>query len=43
MQILRFHDLITKIGIAKIGILILAIHPDRDPDFSDPSQLGSRF
>jgi hypothetical protein len=37
---------ITKIGIAKIGISILAthpdripilaIHPDRDPDFSDP-------
>jgi hypothetical protein len=48
MQILRFHDLIAKIGIAKIGIAkigipILAIHPDRDPDFSDPSQSGSRF
>jgi hypothetical protein len=24
-------------------ILILAIHPDRDPDFSDPSRSGSRF
>jgi hypothetical protein len=45
-KILRFHDLIAKIGIAKIGIPILAIHPDRDPDlaihpdrdpdFSDP-------
>jgi hypothetical protein len=41
-RILRFHDLIAKIGIAKIriakiGILILAIIPDREPDFSDPS------
>jgi hypothetical protein len=36
-KILRFHDLIAKIGIAKIGIPILAIHPDRDPDFSDPN------
>jgi hypothetical protein len=48
MQILRFHDLIAKIGIAKIGIAkigipILEIHPDRDPDFSDPSRSGSRF
>jgi hypothetical protein len=53
MQILRFHDLIakigmTKIGIAKIGITkfgipILAIHPNQDPDFSDPSRSGSRF
>jgi hypothetical protein len=48
MQILRFHDLIAKIGIAKIGIAkigipILAIHPDRDPDFSDPSRSGSQF
>jgi hypothetical protein len=24
-------------------ILILAIHPDWDPNFSDPSQSGSRF
>jgi hypothetical protein len=42
-KILRFHDLIAKIGIikiriAKIGILILAIHPDWDPDFSNPSR-----
>jgi hypothetical protein len=22
---------------------ILAIHPDQDPDFSNPSRLGSRF
>jgi hypothetical protein len=41
-KILSFHDLIAKIGITKIGIdqigiPILAIHPDRDPDFSDPS------
>jgi hypothetical protein len=46
-KILRFHDLIakigitkigiTKIGIAKIGIPILAIHPDRDLDFSNPN------
>jgi hypothetical protein len=28
MQILRFHDFIAKMGIPKIGILILAIHPD---------------
>jgi hypothetical protein len=26
-----------------LAILILAIHPDRDPDFSDPSRSGSRF
>ncbi len=42
MHILRFHDLITKIGIAKIGIAkigipILVIHPDRDPNFSNPN------
>jgi hypothetical protein len=35
-KILRFHDLIakmgiTKIGNAKIGISILATHPDRIP------------
>jgi hypothetical protein len=52
-KILRFHDLIAKIGIAKIGIAkigiakigipILAIHPNWDPDFSDPSRLGSQF
>jgi hypothetical protein len=47
-KILRFHDLIAKIGIAeigiaKIGIPILAIHPDRDPNFSDPSRSGSQF
>jgi hypothetical protein len=29
-------DLIAKIGIAKIGITILAIHPDRDPDLVIP-------
>jgi hypothetical protein len=26
-----------------LAILILAIHPDWDPDFSDPSQSGSQF
>jgi hypothetical protein len=36
MQILRFHDLIAKIGIAKIRIPILVIHPNQDPEFSDP-------
>jgi hypothetical protein len=30
-KILKFHDL-----IAKIGIPILEIHPDWDLDFSDP-------
>jgi hypothetical protein len=39
MQILRFHDLIAKIGIAKIGILILMIDPDRDPNVSDSRTL----
>jgi hypothetical protein len=47
-KIIRFHELIAKIGITKLGIskiriLILVIHPDRDPNFSDPSQSGSRF
>jgi hypothetical protein len=26
-----------------LAIPILAIHPDWDPDFSDPSQSGSQF
>jgi hypothetical protein len=47
-KILRFHDLIAKIGIAKIriakiGIPILAIRPNWDPDFSNASRSGSQF
>jgi hypothetical protein len=42
-EILRFHDLIAEIGIAKIRIPILAIHPDRDPNFSDPNFSDPNF
>jgi hypothetical protein len=52
MQILRFHDLIEKIGIAKIGVYqnwsakirIAKIGIAKiGSNFSDPSQLGSQF
>jgi hypothetical protein len=39
----QWCDRIPILAILILAILISAIHPDWDPDFSDPSRSGSRF